>query len=810
MKKLSRQLNSKLVGVKRRLFKKPQVKTPQLPTFIVHFDSPKEKWIKDKTLTISGWLLPESSAAVKAMRVKNNDQYFSITYGLKRHDVPKAYPDYDTYKALRTGFLKKLKYYDGPLEIEVDLGLGWQTVRSLDIQYSPEDLVDMLYNPDLSMNLAEHTNLLEGKRKYYFEQANQNEYQRQNDDSRLVTFYLPQYHPIKENDEHWGKGFTEWTNVVNAKPRFVGHQQPLLPTDLGFYDLRLAENIASQIQLAKQHGIYGFCFYYYWFSRERLLEKPLDIFLEHKEWDFNFMIAWANENWTKRWDGMDEDVIIAQKYLESDPLSFIKDVEHILLDSRYIRENGKPVLVVYRGSKLGDPALYIKTWREYFQEKHNLDLHILSVLGLDVSDPRPFGFDAGIEFEPLTIAKRTDFNKQKPAPINVFHKLLDKDFQGGVADYRQVALNSTRSPFSFPTYKSVMPSWDNDARKKGKGPTIFYGANPDIYGQWLDNTINHQKKRAKGSPLIFINAWNEWAEGAVLEPTMHNGHAFLNRTVEVLSKHSKLDVNRVNFPMYGIRRNYSSLLAVVIHVFYKEEWLYIRTRLKTLDSINYDLFITITEKNKDLVAEIHERFPRAFISIVPNRGRDILPFLFLLPRLKNAGYTYILKLHTKRSTHRNDGKEWFNDLVDKLLPSSKRNKEILYTLEQGVGIVGPSGHYISLEKYIGSNLDHLSRVLYDRFDDKKTNQIIDNINTYGYFAGSMFWARIDSLDCFTTMPFIPEDFESERGQIDGTLAHAVERLITIIPIINNEAVYESSDKGVNKVSTISMEYEYAK
>lgn len=802
MKHFPQKVKSKLQAAKHRLM--PPKKEEPAPSFTAHLNSPASEWVKETTVVVSGWLLAHN-ATVKGLRINNNGRHIPLTYGLKRHDVLKAYPDIDSSTSLHSGFSKKIQYEEGLLLLEVDLGTGWQVVRSFNIKYSPEDLVDMIYDPNLSLNMAEHTNLMDGRKKYYFEPAMEGAYERHENDPRLVALYLPQFHPIEENDKFWAKGFTEWTNVTAAKPRFVGHQQPLLPADLGFYDLRLEETVKAQIDLAKQHGIYGFCFYYYWFSGKRLLEKPLDIFLRHKEWDFNFVISWANENWTKRWDGLDNEVIVAQKYLEEDPLTFIKDVEPILLDPRYIREDGKPVLIVYRGSRLGDPAKYVKAWREYFKKKHNQELHIVSTLGFDTIDPRKFGFDAGMEFEPLTAAKRTDFNEALPRPINIFTSLLDKDFQGGVPDYRQLALREYDKPlFSFPTYKSLMPSWDNDARRKGKDPTIFHGANPDIYARWLDKVI---ESHSHSSPLIFINAWNEWAEGAVLEPSQLNGNALLNRTTEVLAKYSHNKVNAKQFPLFGIRR--SSKLAVVVHVFYKQEWLHIKNRLKVIPS-DYDLYITITERSRELAEKIKLEYPRATVCMVPNRGRDILPFLFLLPRLKAAGYEYVLKMHTKRSTHRTDGEEWLKDLTTKLLPNPKKVAAILDLLGSGAAMVGPADHYISLQTYLGSNAVHIKKFLQDRLGDEKADEILRNVDKYGYFGGSMLWARMDAFDSLLAVPFIIEEFESERGQIDGTAAHAVERLLTLMPLVDDKALYKSDGRNISNITEedINSEYKY--
>jgi lipopolysaccharide biosynthesis protein len=772
---------------------------------VFHLDSPLVGVIHDERVRISGWAFSRTQQI--SLRANIDGVDCRLEYGRKRPDVASAYPEISKDRTSLSGFSADVITKGGVLTIEIQDAEGWREQVKVPLEYSPELLVDDYYFSDLGRNMAEHQNLIEGKQRLFWEAEASHSYRHGKDDPRLVAFYLPQFHPIPENDRTWGKGFTEWTNVAAARPRFIGHQQPNLPADLGFYDLRLEQNIKAQIDLAKKHGIYGFCFYYYWFSGDRLLEQPLDAFLRSKEWDFNFMICWANENWSKRWDGRDNEVIIAQKYLKNDPLKFIKDVEGILLDSRYIRQDGKPMLAVYRGSLLDDPKRYIAIWRSYFKEKHDLDLHIITMLNLERSDPREYGFDMGVEFEPLTVSKIPDFGRGGFYGELPKGRLLDKNLSASVVDYRQVALESgPRNNFNFPTYKGVAPSWDNDARKKGKDSLIFSGANPDLYAHWLDTVLSNNMR--PNDNLIFINAWNEWAEGAVLEPTQHFGSAVLNRTTEVLARHGLQEINRDNFPLYGIKK--TADLAVAVHVFYENEWKYIRNKLKNLDGTPYDLFITLPEKNLHLIKSIKRYHQNATINVVPNRGRDILPFLFLLERLSKLEYNYVLKLHTKRSLHRPDGEEWFRELIDNLLPNKEIVGDILQDLKRGAAMIGPANHHISLGRYIGESDAYLRKYLAKFYGEKKALKIMEAKLKLGFFAGSMWWCRVDSLEKLISEHFILEDFESEQGQIEGTLAHAVERLSTLLPVLDGQALYESSATGVHRVKKIDNDYRFAR
>lgn len=345
---------------------------------------------------------------------------------------------------------------------------------------------------------------------------------------RLIAFYLPQYHPIPENDRWWGSGFTEWTNVANARPLYSGHLQPRIPKDLGFYDLRVPETRAAQAQLAQRYGIHGFCYYYYWFDGKKLLERPLAETLASGRPDFPFCICWANESWTRRWDGQEQDVLIQQSYSPDGNLRFIRDVIPILKDRRYIRYEGKPLLAVYRAKEIPDVEETLEMWRRECRAQGVGEIHLCAVRFYDIVDVHTLGFDAAIDFPPHHLNVE-----------DVSHSLpgLSPEFDGLIYDYEteaQKSLERCGHGYEHPAHRGVMLAWDNTARR-GRSAHVAHGATPAAYRRWLRGVME-QELEFNRSPesLIFINAWNEWGEGAALEPDMHFGSGFLEATRDAL------------------------------------------------------------------------------------------------------------------------------------------------------------------------------------------------------------------------------------------------------------------------------------
>jgi lipopolysaccharide biosynthesis protein len=356
--------------------------------------------------------------------------------------------------------------------------------------------------------------------------------------ARAIAFYLPQFHPIPENDQWWGKGFTEWTNVTKAKPLFPGHYQPHLPADLGFYDLRVPEVREAQADMAREYGIHGFCYYHYWFNGRRLLERPVNEILATGKPDFPFCLCWANENWTRRWDGQDKEVLLGQNYGEEDDVNHIRWLASVFKDPRYIRIDGKPIFLVYRLSQLPNPTRTVEVWRK---ECHRLgvgEIYLCNVESFLTEHGlvSKYGLDAAVEFAPdwsVTSIKKSHFIFK----VLVKMGLLKSSYKNTtLLSYSELAnnmLNKQVPPYlRFPC---VTPSWDNSPRRL-TGATIFIENSPQFYKRWLKEIVDEARYSQSdfSKPIVFINAWNEWGEGNHLEPCYKWGLSYLEATRDVI------------------------------------------------------------------------------------------------------------------------------------------------------------------------------------------------------------------------------------------------------------------------------------
>ena len=357
---------------------------------------------------------------------------------------------------------------------------------------------------------------------------------------RTIAIHLPQFHPIYENNQWWGNGFTEWTNVTKAKPLFKGHHQPNLPTDLGFYDLRLEEARLAQELLAKQYGIYGFCYYHYWFKGKLLLQEPTERKLQNSKEDLPFMFFWANETWSRRWLGEEKEVLIKQEYSPEDDLQHIKYLIRFIKDKRYIRVSGKPVFIIYRPTDLPNPSATLDIFRNYVKSEIGEDLILVASNShcRDVERLFSYGFDYVLDFKPQLSALEYAFDDRfliKRLIKNYSsHKVFSAKYK--VYTYQEaLALMQSIEPKSF---ERILPcafvSWDNTPRRNKNG-IIIQDSNPELFRSELIRLRDKVNLAKDNLGLIIINAWNEWAEGNYLEPDIKNGTSFLEVIKEISS-----------------------------------------------------------------------------------------------------------------------------------------------------------------------------------------------------------------------------------------------------------------------------------
>ncbi len=346
--------------------------------------------------------------------------------------------------------------------------------------------------------------------------------------ARLITFYLPQFHPVPENDTWWGKGFTEWTNVGKSVPQFEGHYQPHIPADLGFYDLRVPETRAAQAELAASYSIEAFCYWHYWFNGKRLLERPFNEVLASREPNFSFCLAWANESWSRRWLGEEKEILLKQDYSDADDLKHIHWLMNAFADPRYTRINNRPIFLIYRPTDLPDSQRTTDTFRnECVRAGMPEPFLIGSNAHCSNTDTRALGFDATLAFKPelgalpeFMVDEGTWSKFKRNLEFGVRSRTLK------IYDYADAQDRMMRLRRQFPTIPCVMVGWDNTPRR-GKNGIIVTNTSPETFEKVLEGVVASLQNEPFEERLVFVNAWNEWAEGNHLEPDLKFGHAFL-------------------------------------------------------------------------------------------------------------------------------------------------------------------------------------------------------------------------------------------------------------------------------------------
>ena len=602
----------------------------------------------------------------------------------------------------------------------------------------------------------------------------------QSTDVKMLAFCLPQFHTFPENDEWWGKGFTEWTNVRSGNSRFPGHYQPRVPhKDIGYYSLEDIDTMRKQAELAKQHGIYGFCFYYYWFSGKRLMEKPVDMLLEHPEIDLPFCLCWANENWTRAWDGQNKHVLIGQEYSEADDERFMRDMKKYIDDPRYIRIHGKPLVMVYNPGHIPDCHKSFATWRRVAKEIGLGDILIWTCQTanntaeiLKITDC----IDAEVEFPPHnmwldSIAVRDMELNGKSAFLYNYQCLVD---------YLCEKLKKNE-PTPVPVHHSCMMAWDNAARRKDAWFTYYAFSLKSLYRWVLAIADRARKDFDEEERFVFVNAWNEWGEGTYLEPDEKYGYANINTVSKALFrmplnddlKIVDLDSSAVDAESFDAAQG-NPRIAVQVHMFYLD------TLKETIRNLNYlpyafDCFVTTdTTQKAQLIQEAFQKTCRCrnvTVDVMKNRGRDVAPFLQqMAPVVDN--YEYFCHIHSKKTRTNDHGNEWRTYIFKHLFGSEAYLKRLFACFENDkqLGLIMPETYpVLELQAEWGGNREGCNALL-------RRMGIAKELPEVPVFpVGNMFWARSAAVKRLFQLGLTQMDFPVENGQVNATIAHQIER-----------------------------------
>lgn len=598
-------------------------------------------------------------------------------------------------------------------------------------------------------------------------------------DVKMLAFHLPQFHTFPENDAWWGKGFTEWNNVRSGDVRFEGHYQPRVPhADIGYYDLSDIKVLRKQAILARQHGIYGFCFYYYWFSGKRLMEKPVDMLLEHPEIDLPFCLCWANENWTRAWDGQNRNILIAQEYSDRDDEMFIRDLKPYIDDKRYIKINGKPLIIVYNPGHIPDCHKTFAKWRKVAKEQGLGEILIWtcqtannSAEKLNIIDC----IDAEVEFPPHnmwmeSLAVRNVDLHGRSAFLYSYPRLTEM----------MAEKLKEKSDSPVPVHHGCTLGWDNAARRKDAWFTYTGFSLKGLYKWILAISERARKDFAEEERFVFINAWNEWGEGTYLEPDEKYGYASINTVSKaLLGLPFQNDLKIVNLSDQEAdqqfeRTDQNARIAVQVHMFYVD------TLDETISYLNcipyrFDCYVsTDTKQKKELIEkQLKEtcRCSRAVVEIYENRGRDVAPFLVQM-KDRFGDYDYLCHIHSKKTKTNDHGNEWRKYNFRHLFGNEAYLRRVFYLFEKddSIGILMPEVYpVLELQAEWGGNREGVATLLHMLGIETELPQVPV------FPVGNMFWMRTDAVKKVFEYGFSQDDFPEEAGQVNATIAHQIER-----------------------------------
>ncbi|WP_417768501.1 glycoside hydrolase family 99-like domain-containing protein [Stappia sp.] len=588
-----------------------------------------------------------------------------------------------------------------------------------------------------------------------------------------IAFYLPQFHPFAENDRFWGRGFTEWTNTSKAPQLFAGHYQPRLPGELGFYDTRLKEVLARQMELARQYGIHGFCLHHYFFDGKPIMRAPYNHILENPDLDLPFCLHWANEPWTATWDGLATrgGTLLPQTHSPKDDIAFFEDIAPAIRDPRYITVDGRPLLVIYRPRLFPDMAATIERWRECCHKLGLPDLY-LTVMQTGFEgrvNPRKYGFDAAIEYPPH------NFPLQE---ISEQIDLYDPFFTGRIHDYREAkAAALARKKEKYKLFRGIITDWDCTARRGN--PDILINSTPEDYGDWMRQLCEQTALNLPESEqFIFINAWNEWAEGAYLEPDRKFGYAYLDANARAMNSYERPK-----------ERKTASSILVGAHLYYTDLLDEFAEQFANVPG-KFSLHVTTCSDDTDGIASrLQERLGNRLLSVevlrVENVGRDMGPFIMtMLPKAQN--HDLCCWVHSKKSVYEPNYATWRGYLLDNLLGSPDQVKAVIEAFESDakLGLVYPEAFPPIADRVEwGSNFPMTRKLL------KQLKVTIKEEQVPEFPAGGMYWFRPRALAPLIDLKLDWKDFEQHSGGAvdpdtgaitDGTLTHALERMITYV------------------------------